>query len=157
MRGRPPKAFAHDPDRHLMACAIAYWALGASQRGGCEIAIATMEGWPIGPRRKRGSGGHGLSLLDLEYELKTLWCGTASIEGRGRGLRRKIKKALRDPAAAAWLKEMGDLFLLALHHGRDRGAGEVEIMQRAQALGEAEFARERLLPLHTLTLTRRKK
>jgi hypothetical protein len=157
MRGRPPKKFSHDPDRYVMALACAYWALGASRRGGCEIAVASMEGWPIGPRSKRGAGGHGLSLLDLEYELQTEWCGTASIEGRARGLRAKIKKALRDdPGAAAWLREMGDLFLLALNHGRDRGAGEAEIMRRAQALGETEFARERLLPLRTLTLTRRK-
>jgi hypothetical protein len=157
MRGRRPKTFTQDSDRYVMALAVAYWALGSSQRGGCEIAVASVEGWPVGPRGGRDKGGHGLNLLDLQYELRAPWCGTASITGRARGLRRKIKKALRDPAAAAWLKEMGDLFLLALHHGRDRGAGEVEIMQRAQALGEAEFARERLLPLHTLTLTRRKK
>jgi hypothetical protein len=156
MRGRPPKAFAHDPDRYVMACAVAYWALGSSRRGGCEIAVASMEGWPVGPRRKRGAGRHGLSLLDLEYELQTEWCGTASIEGRARGLRAKIKKALRDPGAAAWLQEMGELFLIALRHGAERGAGADQIMLRAQALGEADFARERLLPLHTLTLTRRK-
>ena len=123
--GATTKAFSHDPDRYVMALAIAYWALGASRRGGCEIAVASIEGWPIGPRRERDNGGHGLSLLDLEYELQTAWCGTASIEGRARGLRAKIKKALRDdPGAAAWLREMGDLFLLALNHGRDRGAGE---------------------------------
>jgi hypothetical protein len=152
MRGRPLKAFAHDPDRHLMALAISYWALGASRRGGCEIAVATVEGWPIGRNRKRDKGGHGVNLLDLEYELKRPWCATASIAGRARGLRQKIKKALKDADAAAWLQEMSELFLLALHHGavRDHAAGEVEIMRRATALGEAEFARERLLVMHAL-------
>jgi hypothetical protein len=124
MRGRPPKALSDDADRHVMACAVAFWALGASKRGGCEIAIASMEAWSIGPRRKRGAGGHGLNLLDLEYELKKPWCATASIAGRARGLRQKIKKALKNPAAAAWLQEMSELFLLALHHGavRDHAA-----------------------------------
>jgi hypothetical protein len=159
LRGRPPKAFALDPDRHLMACAVAYWALGSSRRGGCEIAVASMEGWPIGPRRKRGAGGHGLNLLNLEFELRTPWCATASIAGRARGLRQKIKKALKDPSAAAWLQEMGQLFLLALGHGtvRDPAAAAVEIMRRAKELGETDFARDRLLPLRTLTsLTPRK-
>jgi hypothetical protein len=157
MRGRPPKTFTHDADRYVMALAVAFWALGASRRGCCEIAVAATEGWPIGPNpKKRDKGGHGLNLLDLVYDLKTPWFLTASIAGRAGGLRRKIKKALKDPEAAAWLQEMGELFLIALRHGAERGAGADEIMRRATTLGEADFARERLLPLHTLTLTRRK-
>jgi hypothetical protein len=136
-----------------MALAVAYWALGASKRGGCEIAVASVEGWPNGRNRKRDKGGHGLNLLDWEYDLKTKWCATASIAGRARGLRQKIKKALKNSAAAAWLQEMGDLFLLALRQGamRDRTAVEVEIKRRAKELGEIDFAREHLLPLHSLT------
>lgn len=156
MRGRPPKAFSQDPDRYLMALAVAYWALGASKRGGCEIAVATVEGWPTGRNRKRDKGGHGLNLLDWQYDLKTKWCATASIAGRAGGLRQKIKKALKDSAAAAWLQEMAELFLLALRQGasRDRTAVEVEIKRRAKQLGESDFARQRLLPLHTLTVRR---
>ena len=137
MRGRPPKAFAHDPDRHVMACAIAFWALGASRRGGCEIAIACIEGLPIGPRRKRGAGGHGLSMLDLEYELQTEWCGTASIEGRARGLRRKIKKAAQGPGRGR----------LAAGNGRpvpDRApprSGERSGRRRNHAAGDRHLAK----------------
>jgi hypothetical protein len=156
MRGRPPKEFSRAPDRHLMALAVAYWALGASKRGGCEIAVATVEGWPVGRNRQRDKGGHGLNLLDWDYDLKTKWCGAATIAGRARGLRQKIEKALKDSGAAAWLQEMGELFLLALRQGamRDRTV-EDEIKRRAKALGETEFARERLLPLHALTRQRR--
>ena len=98
-------------------------------------------------------GRAGLNLLDWDYDLKTKWCAAASIAGRARGLRQKIKKAIKDSVAAAWLQEMAELFLLALRQGaiRDRTAIEVEIKRRAKQLGEIDFARERLLPLHSLT------
>ena len=117
-----------------MALTLAYWALGASKRGGCEIAVATVEGWPSGRNRKRDKGGHKLNLLDWDYDLKTKWCAAASIAGRARGLRQKIKKAIEDSVAAAWLQEMAELFLLALRQGaiRDRTAIEVEIKRQAE-------------------------
>jgi hypothetical protein len=145
-RGRPPRRFLDDPDRYLMALALAYWALGASQRGACEIAVATVEGKPVVRNRKRGKGGHGLNLLEWEFSLRP---GAArTIEGRARGLRRKIKQACEDDAAADWLQRMGEMHLLALRWRERRLAADqaaAEIMRQAEALGEASHARRLLL------------
>jgi hypothetical protein len=154
-RGRPPKRLADDPDRHIMAIAVAYWALGASRRGGCEIAIASVDGWPVGRNSRRGKGGHGLNLIDWQYVLKEPWCRSATIQGRARGLRQKLKKALKDPTAATWLQEMAELHLLALGHqrgrARDQAEVEAEIMRRAEALGETAYAGEKLRAMAELS------
>ncbi len=149
-RGRPPKIFAEDPERHLMAIAVAFWSLGASKRGGCEIAVASVEGWPVGQNTARDKGGHGLNLLEWRFELKLPHSFTATIVGRARDLRKKIKKSLRDPAAAAWLQEMAKIHLLAwgqLGAPQQHLALEAEIMRRAEALGEADYGRARLLTM----------
>jgi hypothetical protein len=144
-KGRPRVELFGDLDRHELALALAYQAMGASLRGGCEIAVASSEGLPVAGNPDRRYGGHGLGLLDQRYELKLRRGAAASIEGRARGLRQKLKKALRDPTSAAWLYGVSNLWLLALQPSA--GTTEPALLQMGDLLGEAAFVRERLLPL----------
>jgi hypothetical protein len=144
--GRPRKAFLRDPDRFLMALALAYRALGMSLRGGCEAAVATMEGWPVGINRNRGRHGRGMNLLDWRYELKRRPGAAATIDGRARGLRQKIKNCRGDAAAVRWLGLMHLAFLAAWQVKNM----ESEILQLAQAAGETEYATDKILKIRKL-------
>jgi hypothetical protein len=138
-RGRPRLEFRRDPDRHLMALALAYKALGMSLRGGCEAAIATTEGLPVGPNPNHGHGGHGMSMLNWRYEHHP---GAARIEGRARFLRKKLRKLQRDPEASEWLDIMRRAFVVALEAARsfDPGAVEVELVRLTKLAGEPAMA-----------------
>jgi hypothetical protein len=140
-RGRPKLEFRRDRDRHLMALALAYRALGMSLRGGCEAAIATTEGWLVGPNPSRGHGGHGMSMLDWRYEHIP---GTATIEGRARFLRKKLRKLQRDPEASGWLDIMCRAFVVALEAARsfDPGAVEIELVRLTKLAGEPAMAEQ---------------
>jgi hypothetical protein len=144
-KGRPRIEFFRDPDRHELALALAYQAMGASLRGGCEIAVAAIEGLPVADNLDRRYGGHGLGLLDWRYELKVRPRAAASIEGRARGLRQKLKAYLKDAAAARWLYGASNLWLAALQP--TAGTTEAALLQMGELLGEADFVRERLLPI----------
>lgn len=150
--GRPKIEFLQDPDRHLMAMALAYKALGMSLRGGCEAAVATTEGLPVELNLNRGRGGHGMNLIDWKYELKRRPGAAATIEGRARGLRQKLKTQLKNAEAVRWLFPMSNMVLLALQRAAltDVTAVEQEIMRLAQLLGEIKYARDKLLPLARL-------
>lgn len=144
-RGRPQLEFARDRDRHLAALALAYQVLGMSLRGGCEAAVATIEGLPAGPNLNSGRGGHGLNLLDWRYELKRRPGAAATIEGRARGLRQKIKKWQHDPAASQWLLSMRRACLMALQTAPPNpAAADREITELTGAAGENEFGEQLL-------------
>jgi hypothetical protein len=144
-RGRRKLEFRADPDRHLLALAFAYRWLGMSLRGGCEAAVATTEGLPVGPNLKRGRGGHGLNLLDWRFELKCRPGAAVTIEGRARGLRQKIKKWQRDPEAMRWLATMQRAVLLALQTWvPDPTAADAEITRLTREAGEAGYGQKLL-------------
>jgi hypothetical protein len=149
-RGRPRLGFLQDPDRFLLAIAIAFPDLGTSRKGAIEITIAAIEGYAIGPNLKPG-WGRGLNLLYDQYAMRPVPGRAASIGNRERELRRKLKRALKDPAAVRWLAAMSEATLLALRvvvpaHGT---AGEL-IMELADTVGERTFAHDVLLELWRL-------
>jgi hypothetical protein len=151
--GRPKLEFRHDRDRHLLALALAYRTLGMSRRGGCEAAVATVEGLPVGPNLNRRRGGHGLNMLDWQFELKRRPGAAATIEGRARGLRQKIRKWQRDPEAVRWLAVMQRAWLVALQTLVPPGAADAEIKKLTKQIGETAFA-ERLLAVAGLVRLR---
>lgn len=155
-RGRPKLKFFGDRDRHLMALALAYRALGMSMRGGCEAAVASTEGLPVGLNLNRGHGGHGLNLLDWRYDLKRRPGAAATIQGRARGLRQKLKGYLRNEPAARWLYQMSKVFLFAMQPAAepDPAAAERVLLAMADLVGEAGYVRERLVPLMRMTRAR---
>jgi hypothetical protein len=127
---------------------LAYRALGMSLRGGCEAAIATTEGIPIGPNFNPGRGGHGMNLLDWRYELRHRPGAAATISGRARGLRQKIKKLRNDAVAARWLGLMRLAFLTAWQTAPlDYKTADAEIMRLAAEAGETEYAADKLMTL----------
>lgn len=118
-----------------------------SLRGGCEAAVATVEGLPIARNLKRGHGGHELNLLDWVFELKRRPGAAATIEGRARGIRQKLRKWRRDPAATQWLATMRHAFLVALQTWvADPAAADAEIASLADFAGETAYA-EKLFEL----------
>ncbi len=137
--GRPKLKFLSDPDRHLMALALAYKALGMSLRGGCEAAVATVEGLPVAPNTNRGHGGRGLIMLNWQVEPKRRPGAAATIEGRARGLRKKLKKMQRDPEASRWLLLMGFAYLVAMEPAAP-GDPAAEIIRLTSMAGEPEAA-----------------
>ncbi len=156
-RGRPKQTLVGDPDRYLMALALSFKALGMSMRGGCEAAIATTEGLPVGdnPRHhgRAWHGGRGLGLLDWRYRMKPRPGAAATIEGRARGIRRKLKVALREAGTARWLYQMSNLWLFAMQRATepDPGKAEAALLSMARLIGEEAFACEHLLELLRLT------
>ena len=139
-RGRPRNTFLTDPDRYVLALAHVFRELGASRRGSIEIAVACTEGWVIGLNTKPGRG-HGLTMLDLVYELpKTV--NANGIADRARWLRRKMKAVIKDEDAASlrWLAAMSGAWWIALQRGPVR-----LLLKLAESVGEIDYARDVLL------------
>jgi hypothetical protein len=143
-RGAPAKAFRSDPDRYLLAVATAFGGMGTSRRGALEIAVAAVQGLPVGPNLKPG-WGRGINLLDAEYELRRP-ASAATIAGRAEGLRQKIKKALDDPDAVKWLAAMSTAWLIALEWPPHPAAQRL-MLDLAGAVGEGQFAAKVLIRL----------
>ena len=149
-RGRPPiKNILHDPDRYLMAVAAAFPDLGTSRRGAVEIAVAAIEGYPVGPNLKPG-WGRGLGLLYEEYTMRRKPGMAATIPNRARELRRKLKRAAIDPVATRWMAVMSQATALALWATvpplRGKTAGEL-IIELARGVNEEAFAAQTLIEI----------
>ena len=146
-RGRPHLGFLQDPDRFLLAIAAVFRDLGTSRKGAIEIAVAAIEGYVVGPNLKPG-WGRGLGLLYDHYVMRPVPGRAASIGNRERELRRKLKRALEDPACGRWLAAMSQATLLALRVVVPaRGTAGELIMELADAVGEQTFATDVLLEL----------
>lgn len=146
--GRPPKKFLQDRDRYPMALALAYQALGMSLRGACEAAVGSTEGLITGRNFNRGRGGHGMNLIDWKYDLRHKPGAAATIDGRARGVRQKLKKANRDPNVLRWLNLMRDAFLTALQTAApDLVAADAEIMRLAGEAGESAYATDKIMKI----------
>jgi hypothetical protein len=149
-RGRPHLDFLQDPDRFLLAIAAVFRDLGTSRKGAIEIAVAAIEGHVVGPNLKPG-WGRGLGLLYDHYVMRPAPGRAASIDNRERELRRKLKRALKDPACVRWLGAMAQATLLALRVVVPaRGTAGELIMELAAAAGERTFATDVLLELWRL-------
>jgi hypothetical protein len=149
-RGRPHLSFLQDPDRFLLAIATAFPDLGTSRKGAIEITVAAIEGCVVGPNLKPG-WGRGLNLLYDQYAMRPAPGRAASIGNRERELRRKLKRVLKDPAAARWLAAMSQATLLALRVVVPaRGTAGELIMELADAVGDQTFATDVLLKLWRL-------
>ena len=119
--------------------------LGTSRKGAIEIAVAAIEGYVVGPNLKPG-WGRGLGLLYDHYVMRPVPGRAASIGNRERELRRKLKRALEDPACGRWLGAMSQATLLALRVVVPaRGTAGALIMELADAVGEQTFATDVLL------------
>jgi hypothetical protein len=129
--GRPRNTFLSDPDRYLMALAYVFREMGASRRGAIEIAVACTEGRVIGLNRRPGRG-HGLTMLDLAYEVPGHTANTDGIADRARWLRRKMEKAICDKASGPWLAAMSAAWSIALRRGPVRLI--FELAERAGSL-----------------------
>jgi hypothetical protein len=145
-RGRPKKKFRDDPDRFVLAVATAFAAMGTSRRGALEIAVACVQGRPVGPNLKPG-WGRGINLLDAKYQLRRP-ATAATIAGRAEGLRQKIKMVLHDPDAVRWLAAMSAAVQIALEVPPSVAPqAERLVLELTREVGELRFAIYRLLPL----------
>jgi hypothetical protein len=156
-RRRPRLEFARDRDRHLLALALAFQALGMSRRGGCEAAVACTEGLPVADNLDRRYGGHGLRMLDWVFKMKSRPGAAATIEGRARGLRQKLKTYLKDAATARWLYQMSNVWLFAIQRAAEPDAARAErqLLVMAELIGETDFVRDKPLLLLRLIRTKR--
>lgn len=150
-RGRPPKAYLIDPDRHVMALAVMFQTQGCSRRGAVEIAVCSMEGLPTRPSQKPG-WGRGINLLDVEFELKRRPGAAATVAGRARTIRQKMKKWVRADreGATRWLTTMAQAWAVAIDlslPGRPPADELERLATIAETAGEAEFCRNVLVPL----------
>jgi hypothetical protein len=142
-RGRHRNSFLNDPDRYPLALACVFRELGASRRGAVEIAVACTEGRVIGANQRPGRG-HGLTMLDLAYELPGHTVNADGIADRARWLRRKMKSGIGDAANRRWLAAMSSAWLIALNRGPER-----LIRDLAATGGESEYAEKVLVPAAT--------
>jgi hypothetical protein len=149
-RGRPRNTFLSDPDRYPLALAHVYREMGASRRGAIEIAVAGMEGRVVGPNQWPGYG-RGLSMLEFDYELPGHTYNADGIADRARGLRRKMKAAAKDEASVRWLAAMSAAWWIALQRGPERA-----ILEMAESVNEADYARDVLLPVASGQAVRRR-
>jgi hypothetical protein len=152
-RGRPRIKFATDPDRYVLALAHVFREMGASRRGAIEIAVACMEGCVIGPNQWPGRG-HGLTMLDLSYELPGHTFNANGIADRARWLRRKMKTVVKDEndASGRWLAVMSAAWWIALYRGPEH-----LILQLAESVGELAYAHDVLLPVASGRAVQRRK
>jgi hypothetical protein len=134
----------------VLAVAAAFPDLGTSRRGAIEIAVAAIEGYPVGPNLKPG-WGRGLGLLYEEYAMRHKPGMAATIPNRARELRRKLKRAAKDPVAARWMAVMSQATALALWavappSRSKKTAGEL-IIELARMIGEEAFATQTLIEI----------
>ncbi len=142
-RGRHRNTFLSDPDRYPLALAHMYREMGVSRRGSIEIAVACTEGRVIGANQpSQRIRSRGLGMLDIAYELPGHLANANGIADRARGLRRKMKNAIRDEASVRWLATMSAAWWIALY----RGPAHL-ILELAESAGEIDYARDVLLPV----------
>lgn len=141
--GRRRKTFLSDPDRYPLALAHMYREMGASRRGSIEIAVASTEGCVIGVNQQsRRIRSRGLGMLDYTYELPGHTFNVDGIADRARGLRRKMKNAIRDEASLRWLAAMSAAWWVAIHRGPEH-----RILDLAGSVGEHDYATDVLVPV----------
>lgn len=150
-RGRPPKPFLEDPDRHIMALATAYQCWGCSRKGAIEYAVAVTEGIPTGPNPKPG-WGRGIAMADAIYEMKHRPGAAYSVTGRGRTVRQKLLRWLRADrdGASGWLGRTALLWAIAIDCSMVNPPDPAEIerlIALAAADNESDFCRDVLIPL----------
>ena len=167
-RGRPAGSvpFLQDPDRYRIAFALAFQTDFHSVREGTKWLAALECGNPIIPPNSIAAKcppgyqtiafGPVRELPDGKiYNTMPRRGVAASIDGRARTLRKKIKVACesseRDPAVQKWLAHMSTAYLLGINIWRSADPRYVEIirlsiLQFADAVGEKSFALKHMMP-----------
>jgi hypothetical protein len=107
-RGRPLKSFLNDPDRHVVAFAMALQACGVSERTAFLATSALMLGRRIEERERPASRKRGVGKIPggkwVTYERIQGGLTPASFENYANTMRKKAARAMDDPESAAWLR-----------------------------------------------------
>jgi hypothetical protein len=146
-RGRPPLAWADDPDRHAVAFLAALDALEATNLTESSLLASVLM---LGKRVDDiSSDALHPGMIGEAYE-KVFGAGESAttFEGRASSLRQKYRAAEGDPKAAKWLIVMASIFMLLIG-AKDREQVKHEALRLAADIGEEGFVRaflEKLQP-----------
>ena len=148
--GRPTLPFRNDPDRYAVALLDAMLALEMGTGRACAIGIAAWQVGIEGDAPRVSDDGRIVKNWERERTKRGSLAGT--LEGRALTLRSKQRRC-RSADESQWRKAIASAFMLALR-APDRGASKRTILERADGVGEREFARrvmvqmleEKLLP-----------
>lgn len=128
-RGRPAWNLLTDPNRHAVALFYARktwpWALSDRRSAKLTFAAGTGEMVPVSPellKQHPGYKGFGLKVPSANHADK--------LENSATTLRQKTRKALRDPQAANWLKQME----LAIEEAKEASKGTPGAAEKMLAL-----------------------
>jgi hypothetical protein len=108
-RGRPLKSFLNDPDRHVVAFAMALQACGVSERTAFLATSALVLGQRIGEREMPARQKRGVGTIPggkwVTYErIQAPGFTSASFKNFANTMKKKARRAMADPEAAAWLR-----------------------------------------------------
>ena len=137
--GRPPQRFLDDPDRYVVALLDAMLALEMGSERACAVAVADQLLTVLETRRPRPTTGQeGLALTLRSKQRRIGNRATKTLHSKQRHFASLIE--------ANWRRTMGSAFMLALC-AADCAAAKQAILQRAEAVGEGEFARTVMWPM----------
>lgn len=150
-RGGQPLAFLEDPDRYWVALMDAFLALANDPEFSERNAAIAAASWEVGQEgdAPRPSADHpGLVVTNWLRNVTRRRARAGTLDGRAATLRKKYRAACA-PDEAAWRVAMAGCFMLAIgaRVGRKPETAKAAILARAEAIGEADFAREVLFPM----------
>lgn len=143
-RGRPSLPLLSDPDRYIVALAMAKQAAGMTAHRAALFAVM----WEIGrdvppPRPRRGDRKLPEGTVLISREKRTAPGLAATFEGRARTIRRKMNTG-RVAAEVTWLVAMSSAFLVTL--GPKPSVARYLVPALLSPIGEIAFAESVLLP-----------
>ena len=141
--GRPLRVFLQDADRYAVALLDAMLAIELGPERACALAIAA---WEVGIEGNPPLVLPGQVSTNWERRRTKMGANAATLEGRAATLRGKQRCRPRDPQDVIWRRAMGAAFMLVLQ-ARDPETARPVILQRAESVGEGEYARRKMLPM----------
>jgi hypothetical protein len=137
--GRPPQLFPRDPDRYAVALLDALDTLEAGSGRACAAAVtAPLLDVLQTYSRRPTTGLEGLALTLRSKQRRIGNRATKTLDPTERWVACLIE--------INWRRVMGSAFMLALG-AQDRIAAKQAILQRAETVGEGEFARTVMWPM----------
>jgi hypothetical protein len=138
-RGRPPKGFSTDPDRHAVAIAMALQMIDDNTSEKAAFVVVSVhalgrkvaEHVMVAPRGKRGVGEIKAGTTVTTFERVSFIGQTATtFAGFASTLRRKKDRWMRqDPEAVIWLRAIATLIALFLRTAIEDG-GDLQYLVR---------------------------